>query len=61
MFNGCEGTLGRAQFTLEQEIVEAVEVIEGVLRETDPIGHLRTRCAIASRLRSPAITLSAGT
>jgi hypothetical protein len=29
--------------------------------EADLIGHLRTRCAFASRLRSPAITLSAGT
>ena len=60
-FDGYECTLSRAQVTFEQEIVQAFEVLEGVPCEADLIGHLRTRCAFASRLRSPAITLSAGT
>src|ERR1700674_4745808 len=60
-FNGHECTLSRAQVTFEQEIVEAVEVLVCLTCEADLISHLRTRCAFASRLRSPAIALSAGT
>jgi hypothetical protein len=60
-FDGYERTLSRAQVTFEQKIVEAVEVLVCLPCEADLISHLRTRCAFASRLRSPAITLSAGT
>src|ERR1700723_2521509 len=60
-FDGYECTLSGAQVTVEQEIVEAVEVVMCLPCEADLISHLRTRCAFASRLRSPEITLSAGT
>jgi hypothetical protein len=60
-FDGYECTLSRAQVTFEQEIVEVVEVLACFSCEANPISHLRTRCAFASRLRSPAITLLAGT
>ena len=49
------------QVTVEQDIVRAVEILQGVSCEADLISHLRKRFAFASRLRSPAITLSVGT
>ena len=60
-FDGSERTLGRVQITFDQEIVEPIEVLKGFRGEADLICHLRARRAPASRLRSPAITLSAGT
>jgi hypothetical protein len=60
-FDGFECALSRAQITFEQEIVQAVEICVCLPCEADLISHLRRRCAFASRLRSPAITLSAGT
>jgi len=56
-----ECTLSRAQITFEPEIVGAIEVRVCLPCEADLISHLRRRCAFASRLGSPAITLSAGT
>jgi hypothetical protein len=56
-FDGYECTLSCAQVMFEQEIVQALEVLVCFPREADLMGHLRMRCAFASRLRSPAITL----
>lgn len=60
-FDRYKCMLSRAQVTFEQKIVEPVEVLVGLPREADLISHLRMRCAFASRLRSPAIALLAGT
>ena len=60
-YDGFERALSRAQVTFEQEIVETIEVLVCLPCEADLISHVRMRCAFASRLRNPAITLSAGT